>query len=59
MKEIILEILEDHAWSQSNLSSPVAREKIADEIMKAYEPNIDLEVSAEYNTRKVNGERKR
>ena len=49
MREKILEILEEHAWAESNLSSPKAREKIADDIMKVYEPDIDISVSAEHN----------
>ena len=52
MKQKILEILEDHAWAESNLSSPKAREQIANDIMKAYEPDIDYEVSAEHNNPK-------
>ena len=37
MKEKILEILEEHAWAESNLSSPKAREQIADDIIKAFD----------------------
>ena len=50
MKDRILEVLEDHAWSESSLASPIAREKIANDILKVMEPDIDEEVSAEHHT---------
>ena len=37
MRKKILEILEDHAWDESNLSSPKAREQIANDIVKAFD----------------------
>ena len=55
MREKILEILEDHAWAESNLSSPKAREQIADDIIKALEPDVDEAVCAEHHYRKENG----
>jgi len=53
MKDKILEVLEDHAWSESSLSSPITREKIASDIVKAMEPDIDYEVSAEHSRPKT------
>ena len=49
MREEILKILKDHAYAESNLSSLIAREQIADDIMKVYVPDIDYDVSAEHN----------
>ena len=49
MKHKILKVLEQHAMSDSNLTSDTAREKIASDIVKAMEPDIDYDVSAEHN----------
>tara|TARA_R100001015_G_C4477389_1_gene59009 strand:- start:244 stop:414 length:171 start_codon:yes stop_codon:yes gene_type:complete len=55
MKEKILEILENHAWVQSNLSSPKAREQITADIIKALQPDVDEAVCAEHHFREANG----
>ena len=55
MKEKILKILEDHALAQSNLTSSTAREKIANDMVKALQPDVDEDVCAEYHYRKTNG----
>ena len=54
MKDKILKVLEQHAMSDSNLTSDTAREKIASDIVKAMEPDIDYEVSAEHDIRMIN-----
>ncbi len=51
MKNKILEILEDHAWAESNLSSPKAREQITNDIIKALQPDVDEAVCAEHHHR--------
>tara|TARA_B100000287_G_C20183635_1_gene603219 strand:+ start:382 stop:552 length:171 start_codon:yes stop_codon:yes gene_type:complete len=55
MKNKILEILEDHAWAESNLSSPKAREQITNDIIKALQPDVDEAVCAEHHRGEANG----
>ena len=45
MKQVILDILEEYAWNQANLSAPQCRERLAEDIMKAIgEDSRDLTI---------------